>query len=91
MGRIMVIVGLVVLSVITVAAFWFEGLAGFPAAITSSFAAGQIYLDLVIAIVMIDVWVWHDAKAQGRNPWPWIIGSLIVGSFAPLGYLLSRD
>jgi hypothetical protein len=36
------------------------------------------------------VWIWHDAKAQGRNPWPWIIATLAVGSFGPLVYLLTR-
>jgi len=28
----------------------------------------------------------RDAKAQGRNPWPWVIGTLFTGSIAPLLY-----
>ena len=30
------------------------------------------------------------AKAAGRNPWPWIAATLVVGSLSPLLYLLTR-
>jgi hypothetical protein len=36
------------------------------------------------------VWIWRDATAQGRNPWPWILATLALGSFGPLLYLLTR-
>jgi hypothetical protein len=33
------------------------------------------------------MWMWCDATAQGRNPWPW---TLALGSFGPLLHLLTR-
>ena len=36
------------------------------------------------------VWMWRDAKATGRNAWPWIVATLALGSFGPLVYLLTR-
>jgi hypothetical protein len=51
---------------------------------------GQVLADLVIAATMVLVWLWHDAKATGRNAWPWIAVTLAFGSFGPLIYLLTR-
>jgi len=84
------IVALVILAIPTALAFLNEGVMGFPTAIISSYASIQIYIDLVIAIAIILVWLWDDAKKSGRNPWPWVIGALIVGCFSPLIYLLTR-
>ena len=90
-ARITAVVGLVVLGIVTILAFLNGGLASFPEGITHSWATAQIYLDLVIAMVFIVVWMWRDAKASGRNPWPWIIAAFIVGSFSPLVYLWVRE
>lgn len=53
-------------------------------------AGQQVLADLFIALSMVMVWMWRDAKATGRNVWPWIIVTLAVGSFGPLVYLLTR-
>jgi hypothetical protein len=55
-----------------------------------SLASTQIFFDLVIALSLVMVWMWQDAKAMGRNVWPWIAATLAFGSFGPLFYLLTR-
>lgn len=47
-------------------------------------------MDLVIALGLVLVWLVQDARAQGRNPWPWVAITLATGSFGPLLYLLTR-
>ena len=51
---------------------------------------GQVTLDLVVALSMVAVWIWHDAKAHGRNPIPWLIGIACTGSVATLAYFAFR-
>jgi fumarate reductase subunit D len=50
-----------------------------------------IFVDLLIALSIILVWVWRDARRQGRNPIVYVIASLFTGSASPLVYLLVRD
>ena len=64
---------------------------GIFGSITSSWGSLQIFVDLVIALTFVMVWMYRDAKAQGRNPWPWIVATFAVGAFSPLAYLLVRD
>jgi uncharacterized membrane protein YfcA len=49
----------------------------------------QIFADLVIALSLVMVWMWRDAKNTGRNVWPWIIATLVAGSFGPLLYFIT--
>ena len=60
-------------------------------AITFNWISLQIYVDLVIAVAVICVWIYRDATKHGRNPWPWLIAAAIVGMFSPLVYLLTRN
>jgi hypothetical protein len=66
-----------------------EGLAGIFAAIAHSYGAIQIFADLVIALTLVMVWMWRDAKSSGRNIWPWIVITLAAGSFGPLLYFIA--
>jgi hypothetical protein len=52
-------------------------------------AGQQVLADLVIALSLVMLWMWRDAKATGRNVWPWIVFTLAAGSFGPLIYLLT--
>jgi hypothetical protein len=54
-------------------------------------AGQQVFADLLISLSLVMVWLWHDAKATGRNVWPWIIVTLVLGSFGPLVYLLTSQ
>lgn len=51
-------------------------------------AGWQVITDLVIALVLVLIWLIPEAKKAGRNPWPWVILTLIAGSFGPLLYLV---
>jgi hypothetical protein len=88
--RTILIATLVGFLAITGVALAADGVAGFPRAITPSWAAGQIYVDLVIAVVVICVWLHRDARQRGRNPWPWIVAAAVVGMISPLRYLIVR-
>jgi hypothetical protein len=48
----------------------------------------QVAFDLVIACLLISFWMVSDARAHGRNPWPYVLITLLAGSFGPLLYLL---
>ncbi|MCR9105642.1 MAG: hypothetical protein NXI15_10150 [Gammaproteobacteria bacterium] len=47
----------------------------------------QVLLDLVVALVLVLSWLIPDARANGRNPWPWVGATLFLGSIGPLAYL----
>jgi drug/metabolite transporter (DMT)-like permease len=47
----------------------------------------QVFIDLVIALCLLLTFLVPHARAQGRNPWPWVVMTLALGSFGPLLYL----
>lgn len=73
----------------TAAAIWQEGFSGILEAITHSLGSMQIFIDLVIALSLVMVWMWQDAKHKQRNIWPWLVLTLLAGSFGPLLYLIT--
>lgn len=73
--------GIYVLSQISYSDIWINNL--------NHLAGQQVTADLVIALTLVTTWMWRDAKATGRNIWPWIVATLILGSFGPLVYLLT--
>lgn len=89
MKRILLIVAITLFGVLTAAALWQSG-GNFVDWHVKSFGGGQVFADLVIALTLAMVWMWHDAKAKGRNVWPWIALTLATGSFGPLIYLVTR-
>lgn len=50
----------------------------------------QIFLDLTIALGLVLVWMWQDARKQGIAPLPYVILTLTLGSVGPLFYLVRR-
>ena len=54
-------------------------------------AGWQVITDLVIALLLILAWLFQDARTCGRNPWPWLMLTLLVGSLGPLLYLATRQ
>lgn len=90
MQRSLIVITLILFGALTGVALWQHGYWGIIAPHFQSFGAGQVFADLVIALTLAMVWMWQDAKASGRNPWPWIAATLALGSFGPLVYLLTR-
>ncbi len=64
------------------------GYVGIFAAVAASPGSLQVAFDLVIACLLISWWMVIDARASGRNPWPYVLITLAAGSFGPLLYLL---
>ena len=50
----------------------------------------QVFVDLVIALVLVITWMIQDCRARGLAAWPWVLATLALGSFGPLAYLLLR-
>jgi len=90
MQRILLTVTLILFGALSAEALWQHGFWGILAPHFQSFGGGQVFADLVIALTLAMVWMWRDAKTTGRNVWPWIVVTLVAGSFGPLIYLLTR-
>jgi len=90
MRRVLIVVTLVLFGALTAVALYQHGFWGILAPHFQSTGAGQVFADLVIALILVLTWLWHDARATGRNPWPWVLATLALGSFGPLFYLLTR-
>ena len=80
---------LIPFSILSAAALWQVGYLGLFTQQFVNYGAWQILADLVIAVSLAMFWMWADARKNGRNPWPWILLSLVAGSFGPLLYLLT--
>lgn len=91
MVRILLWTTLFLFGALTGVAIAQEGVVGIFKSVTASYASLQIFVDLVIALVLIMIWMWHDAKKQGRRVWPWILITLAAGAFGPLLYLITRQ
>lgn len=90
MQRILLTIIFAAFFALTAVAVWHHGVLGILELALGSFAGAQLLVDLVIALSLFLVWMWRDAHASGRNLWPWIVLTLVAGSFGPLLYLISR-
>ncbi len=90
MQRVILTIILILFGALSAVALWQHGYWGLFAPHFKTFGAGQVLADLVIAVSLAMLWMWHEAKATGRNVWPWLALSLVAGSFGPLLYLVTR-
>ena len=77
-------------ALFTAAVLAHTGLSGFYRQLLDTPAAWQTLLDISIALGLVLVWMWQDARQSGRRFWPWVPVTLLLGSFGPLLYLLGR-
>lgn len=66
------------------------GFLGFFASVRLNEATELMFLDIVIALGLITIWMWRDARATARPFWPFALATLLLGSAGPLAYLLYR-
>ncbi len=74
-------------SALSAYAVWEVGYMGVVDQFFANPAAWQIAADLVIALTLVAGWMIRDARATGRNVWPYIAVTLALGSIGPLAYL----
>ena len=90
MQRTVLTATLIVFLALTAVALFQHGYWGIIVPHFQSSGGAQVFVDLAIALGLFLVWMWRDAKAAGRNPWPWLVLTLVAGSIGPLIYLLGR-
>ena len=88
MTRLLIIAVIIPFLLLTYFALMNHGYWGVIEHQFQSFASAQVFTDLVIALALFLLWMWRDAAANGRNPWPWIVLTFVSGSLGPLLYLL---
>lgn len=79
---------LIPFSLLTLYAVWQVGYIGIFDYQRHSPAGWQVFADLVVALLLVLYWLIADARKTGRNPWPWVVITLLLGSFGPLLYLV---
>lgn len=89
MKRFVLTVVLISFLALTAAAAWQHGYVGVFAYQLQNLAGIQVLVDLVIALTIFLVWMWQDAKAARRNPWPWLLLTLATGSIGAMVYLFA--
>ena len=88
MKRTLLTITLIAFSILTATALWHHGYWGIIEPNFKSFGAAQVFADLVIALSLLLIWMWRDARTTGRNPWLWLALTLANGSIGALIYLL---
>ncbi|MEM7002198.1 MAG: DUF2834 domain-containing protein [Pseudomonadota bacterium] len=78
---------LIPFSALTAWAVYEYGLTGIFANQLTTSAGIQVLVDLVIAMILFLIWMFPDARKSGRNPWPYVVITLLAGCFGPLLYL----
>lgn len=70
-------------------ALWVDGYSGFLTYLSEMGLWGTVLLvDLVIALGMVLIWVWSDAKRTGRNPLGYTLLTVALGSIGTLLYVV---
>lgn len=90
MFKTVLVLVLIPFSALSAAALWQVGYLGLFTPHFVNYGTWQVLIDLVIAVSLGMYWIWLDAHKTGRNPWPWLLLSLVAGSFGPLLYLVTR-
>ncbi len=82
-----VLAGFLALTAVAVAA---HGYAGFFELAAANWATRLLFVDLSIALALITVWMYFDARERGASFLPYALLTLTFGAAGPLLYLIRR-
>ena len=66
------------------------GIVGLVEQATANVATITLLTDLTIALSMVMVWMWQDARQRGVSVLPYLLLTCTLGSVGPLLYLIRR-
>lgn len=88
--RILSIILLIPFLLLTFYAISQVGLIGIFEYQMLSSAGWQVFADLVISLILLLSFLVPHARTHGRNPWPWVIATFLVGVISPLFYFATH-
>ena len=77
-------------SALTGYAVYQYGYIGFLEQMVANAATITAFVDLTIALSLVLLWMWQDARKQGIPSLPYIVLTFTLGSIGPLLYLIRR-
>jgi hypothetical protein len=89
MNRLLLLVATLAFAALSIVVVAEHGVVGIFLHQFQNLAGWQVLTDLTIALGLFLAWMWHDARSAGRNPWPWLVLTVVAGSFGPLIYLVT--
>ena len=81
---------LVPFSLLSAYALWEVGYLGIFTSSFSNWGTVQVLCDLVVVCTLAMIWMVNDSLARGLKAWPYVLVTVLAGSFGPLLYLLKR-
>ncbi len=78
-------------TALTAYAVYEVGYAGFFDALFSNIVGVTVLVDLCIALSLVMVWMYRDARERGLSATPYIVATFLLGSIGPLVYLIRRE
>ena len=81
---------LIVLLAMDAYSVYLYGYVGFFRMVLANFAGVTAFVDLLIALVLIIVWMGDDARQRNVSAVPYLVLTIALGSIGPLLYLIRR-
>jgi hypothetical protein len=81
---------LIVLLAMDAYSVYLYGYVGFFRMVLANLAGVTAFVDLLIALVLIIVWMGDDARERNVTAIPYLILTIALGSIGPLLYLIRR-
>ena len=91
-SRLLVLVLVIVgFGALTAVALLEAGYVGLFTAQLESWAGLQVLTDLGLLAILACIWMLNDSRKRGLPAWPFVIVTVLAGSFGPLLYLVMRE